>query len=123
MFCPRQKNNLVNIQNLRYIGIFMSLREREKERQIDRERERERERGRGRERDRQRERERDKEEEKEQEKEKEGSKVQAIIYLNRPGQDEKPTNYIYFERAVQFEVNNPQDTVVKGRVQRKLRRV
>jgi hypothetical protein len=45
MFCRRQKNNLQDFQNQRYIGIFMSLRERERQRKRDREREIERERG------------------------------------------------------------------------------
>jgi hypothetical protein len=44
MFFPRQTNN--PLQNQRYIGIFMSLRERERkrEREMGRDRERERER-------------------------------------------------------------------------------
>jgi hypothetical protein len=46
-FAPDKKNNLLDFQNQRYIGIFISLRERERE-EKGRERERERERNRNR---------------------------------------------------------------------------
>ncbi len=39
MLCPRQKKNLQDFHNQRYIGIFMSLRERERDRGGERERE------------------------------------------------------------------------------------
>ncbi len=67
MFCPRQINNPLHFQNQRYIDLFMSQRER----------------------DIRRERAREKETDKEIDKEKEIEKVQAIIFLNRPGQNEK----------------------------------
>jgi hypothetical protein len=52
MFCPKQKiNNLLDFQNQRYIGIFISLRKRERERARAREGEKERERKRKRKRE------------------------------------------------------------------------
>ncbi len=76
MFCPRQqKINLLDFQNQRYIGTFMSQKERERARARAKEKEKEKKKAK-----RKRERER--------------TKVQAIIFLNCPGQNEKSANYM-----------------------------
>jgi hypothetical protein len=54
VFCPRQKNNVHDFQNQRYIGIFMSQRARERERERWGEEERDREREQEQEQERQR---------------------------------------------------------------------
>jgi hypothetical protein len=66
MFCPGQKNDLLDFQNQRCIGIFMSQRERERKRESERKSESKRE------------------------KEKERTKVQAIIFLNCPAKMKNP---------------------------------
>jgi hypothetical protein len=68
-FVP-DKNNLLDFQKQRYIGIFMSLRESVRARERERERKRT------------------------SKKEKERTKVCAIIFLSRPGQTEKSANFI-----------------------------
>ncbi len=91
MFCPRQtKNNLQDFQIQSYIGIFMSQRERERKRESGSESVRERE----------REKENSERERKEKEKQKERTNVQAIIFLNRLGQNEKSANYTVHGRGV-----------------------
>jgi hypothetical protein len=71
---PQTKKNNLNVQNQRYIGIFMSLRETERESERERERERESER--------------------ERERKRKRTKVWVIIFLNRTGLNEKSANYI-----------------------------
>jgi hypothetical protein len=75
IFGPRQKNYLLDFQNQRFIGIFMSLRERESKSE--------------------RERKKEKKQEKEIEKEKrERENQSAGDYISKPpGQNEKSMNY------------------------------
>jgi hypothetical protein len=97
IFCPRQKNNPLHFQNQWYIGIFMSLRARKREWERDRARARAREQEQERERESKSESKSKSEIERERERKRkrEREKVRVIIFLSRPGQNEKSANYIW----------------------------